>query len=71
MKAAHAIKGRENNNQLVILAMERERQLRVTIGSRGEDEGRRILGFMGRGRGDMGEGGDGALPDEVEDRKQK
>ena len=51
--------------------MERERQLRVTIGSRGEDEGRRILGFMGRGRGDMGEGGDGALPDEVEDRKQK
>ena len=45
--------------------------MRVTVGSRGEGEGRRILGFMGRGRGDMGEGGDGALPDEVEDRKQK
>ena len=45
--------------------------MRVTIESRGEGEGRRILGFMGRGRGDMGEGGDGALPDEVEDRKQK
>ena len=70
MKAAHDIKGRENNNQLVILAMERKHQLRVTIGSRGEGEGRRILGFMGRGR-DLGEDGDGALPDEVEDRKQK
>ena len=71
MKAGHTIKGRQKNNQLVILAVERERQLRVTIESRGEGEGRRILGFMGRGRGDMGEGGDGALPDQVEDRKQK
>ena len=45
--------------------------MRVTIELRGEGEGRRILGFTGRGRGEMGEGGDGALPDEVEDRKQK
>ena len=71
MKAAYAIKGNENNNQLVILATEQERQLRVIIESRGEGERRRILGFMGRGRGDMGEGGHGALPDQVEDRKQK
>ena len=71
MKAAHVIKGRENNNQLVILAMERERQLRVTIESRGEGEGRRILGQPGRRGGEMGEGGDGARPDEVEGWKQK
>ena len=51
--------------------MERELQLRVTIELEEEGEGRRILGFTDRGRGEMWEGGDGALPDEVEGRKQK
>ena len=42
MKAAHAIKGSENNNQLDIAAIERERELRVLIGLRGEGEGSSI-----------------------------
>ena len=68
---AHAIKGSENNNQLLIPAMERERELRILIELRGEGEGSRILGQPGRRGGEMGEGGDGARPDEVEGWKQK
>ena len=71
MKTAHIIKGSENNNQLEIPAMKRERELRALIELQGEGEGNRTLGLTGRGGGEMGEGGDGARPDEVERWKQK
>ena len=62
-------KGSVNNNQLVVPAKERERELRVLIELRGKGEGSRILRLTGGGGGETGEGGDGAHPNEVEGRR--
>ena len=63
MRAAHAIKGSQNNNQLDAAAMERERELRILTELRGGDKESKILGQPGRGGGEFGEGGDGLHED--------
>ena len=71
MRAAHAIKGSQNNNQLDAAAMERKHELRMLTESRGGDNESKILGQPGRGGGEFWEGGDGVHEDEVQGRRLK
>ena len=71
MRAAHDIKGSQNNNQLDAVAVERERELRVSTELRGGDKESKILGQPGRGGGEFWEGGDGVHEDEVQGRRPK
>ena len=71
MRAAHAIKGSQNNNQLDAAAMERKRELRILTELRGDDKESKILGQPGRGGSKFGEGGDGVHEDEVQGRRPK
>ena len=54
MKAAHAIKGSENNNQLDIAAIERERELRVLRRAEEEVKWGRAASARTRGRPRVG-----------------
>ena len=71
MRAAQAIKGSRNNNQLDAAAMDRERELRIITELRGGDEESKILWQPGREGGEFGEGGDGVHEDEVQGRRPK
>ena len=71
MRAAHAIKGIRNNNQLDAVAMDCEGELRIiTELSRGEEESK-ILWQPGREGGEFREGGDGVHDGEVQGRRPK
>ena len=71
MRAAYAIKGSRNNNQLDTVVMDRERELRTTTESRGGDEESKILRQPGREGGEFGEGGDDVHEDETEGRRPR
>ena len=71
MRAAHAIKGSQNNNQLDTTATERERELHTLTELRGGDKESNILGQPGREGGSFGEGGNGVHEDEAEGRGPK
>ena len=58
MRAAHAIKGSKNNNQLDTAVMERKCELRVLTKLRGGDEKSKIFGQPGREGGKFEDGGD-------------
>ena len=71
MRAAHAIKGSQNNNQLVAAAMKRERELRISTELRGGDKESKILGQPGRGGGEFGRAAIACTEDEVQGWRPK